>query len=461
MSKKKSTFPTGIVLFCLAIAGVGLAYWDYQRNQGKEVLTEHEVKLLDIPQAEIAEISMKTKKETIGLKRQGEVFVMNQPVNDETDDFAVSSYINAIAIGKLQKITDKDSASATDWGKYGLDPGVQFDVVSKNGVHENFTVSDSSAFDGSFFVKKHDQLYVIDRGFARISTKAASDLRSRKIWRDAGDIVGAKVKLFENKTERSYQLTKVDDKWSMEPSSDLSLDPDKIKSWVEAVKTLQAVTIAAEKLEGDAAKSFQLDHPSAIIEFAAQKDGASKVITWTFGQDRGEDVYLQLSSRSEILKLSKSSLRDIRVSSEKFLNTKEIFKIPVEKVRSLQLARDGKVNKFIKENSDWKASTGEVKPDQMAELFSKLSGLQPDIESPPKGVAFRSERDRLMVELVEEKPLEIQWSNEINKMRWVKSNRFKEAFKVPSEQLSFLLNFNGTTSKEEKKEDSAKKETKN
>src|SRR5262249_31118041 len=140
-------------------------------------------------------------------------------------------------------------------------------------------------------------------------------LRNRKIWRTPGEI----VKIVLRRDSESATFTKEGDEWKMEPPMDLPLNQDKVRSWVSAIQDIHAVDFAALSAGKDEVREFLLLKPSMTIDMTVKKDGQETPVHWDIGQDKGEDTFVHTSVKPEIYKLTKFSLRDVRVSLARML----------------------------------------------------------------------------------------------------------------------------------------------
>lgn len=409
------------LLFAMIVAVMaGLAYWDHRRSDNSE-LSAGEERVLTIARADITGLKYIKPDQTFAVQKDSDGFKMTEPVADDADSFAVVELIGHIVEGKIQKAAE--DADVKDWLAYGLAPGVQIEVSDAKGTVDRFTVSTKNAFDGSFYLRKGDQLYLGDRNWAHVASRDAVQLRSRKPWRSKNEIVAVH---FRNGTDRG-QLSKSENGWAIEPAFDLPVDSQRVDKWLAKVREFQAQAIAADRLDG-AKSQFHLDKPSAEIEFRL-KDSMSPV-RWSIGRKQDDVVHMQTTERPEVYRTTDVALREVLIPMRKLLDAAPVLRFAIEEVRELELVRNGKMIKITKSGNE----------ERLAQFFEKIATLQPVVDDPPKDLRF-STQNVLRVRSADRQLLNLSWTEEKNSQRWLKVEKFKELFRVSAESLAALLNF--------------------
>jgi hypothetical protein len=458
MTKKKK--PTTLIFTVLVAGFAAFTFFDYSRNKGKETLSEYEMKLVDLPEMEITSVLMLSPQETLELKKEKDEWKILKPLVDDVDEMAMTGFLQGLINAKIQKVSDEVKATI-DWKKYGLEPGIKFEVGSAKKTNE-FVVSSSNAFDGSFYLRVKDQLYLGDRSWAHIADKSAVQLRSRTIWRTSGAVKKLALRIDEpRKMVENTVLSKSEKGWESQPALDLPVSQDRVRDWLEAVQDLRATGIAMDNPVRADLEKLQLTKPSLVAQFTITKDGKEDSVTWEIGQDLGEDVYLKTSERATIYKLSKGGIKDIRISLNKFLDGKKAFRFNLEEAKDLLLVRDGSAFHFVKNEKAWilESPKGDTfKPEGLVEFLQKLEALDPIVEDLPPDLQFHANMNRLVVKSEQKTLLEIVWTPEKNHLRWLKNPAVSERFKVSADKMNALLG--STFTMTAKPKDDAKGEAK-
>jgi hypothetical protein len=425
------------LVFALIVAGLAaFSLLDYKQFKKDKGLGENEQKVLSLHEGEVVDIEIKSKKQTVSIKSDHGYWHILEPLKDDADDLAIVSYLNALKEAKVTLLSDdgKKNSEPVDWSKYGLDPGVQIEIITDQNKKDRFTVSDTSAYDGSFYVRKGDDLFLGDRSLARISDVAVKTLRSHNIWRSQGDILSAKLHYRYMGQTKDVVLSKGEKDWSVEPKFDLPLSQDKVKDWLQAIRDIRA---------NDFASPESVKKPSSWYEFTVQHENQKQQVTWKFEEQAGNKVNVLNSILPDAYQTTSFTLRDVLLPAEQLLDTASVFNIALEKANDVLLSIEGKSLHFKKGEADWtmEGST-KFKPAALVEFFQKLKGLEPIAAEPPKDLQFEPEKNALTIKGSTGVLFEMTWSQSKDQLRWLKISQFKERFKVSAERLNALLKTN-------------------
>lgn len=439
MSQKKKR-PTTLIFTIVVVALAGLTFFDYKRSKQKEGLQEGEQKVLDFPAEELSHFLLKSKTQTIELKRDGKMWKMLQPLLDDVDENSVSMLISALQTAAVKDLGEEVHKGQIDWKKYGLDPGVSIEAEAEKGARTSLAISDTNAFDGSFYVRKNDQLYLGDRAWSHIAGQQVNPLRSHQIWRTPGDIVRLQAHYDYQGTVEDAIFTKTGETWKMEPAFDLPLNASKVRNWVQSMRDLRLIDFAAAKPSEKDQDVYLLKKPSWRGEFTVKKDEKEAKVHWVVGQDRDNDLFLHSDVKDEVYKTGKFSLRDIRIPFEQLLDTSKVVQFPIEEAKEIDLLIDGHRVRFVKGDKDWgmEPAVPNINPSAVADFLQKLRALDL-IAGLPSGVSTNPSKDRLMIKSKEGTLFEMEWSAEKDRIRWLKIPPFKEKFKVSAEPFNAML----------------------
>jgi hypothetical protein len=452
--KSRAKYIFGVLILCL----IGYVAFDIHKSKESGGVGEFEQKLTAIPTSEINSLRVSRRGSVIEIKKQNGSFEMLQPVVDKVDSAQLSSFLNSVTAAKVQKIDEKEGA--IDWSQYGMTDGTEIQIGT-NKATETLTISNTNAYDGSFYIRKGDQLFLGDRAFAHLADKKPDVFRSKVFWRAEGEVIKVFYHLeLPNQKPETVVFEKTENTWKVQPEFDLPLVSERVQAWVDDVKELEAHGIVASQLEPGRAADYAMNKPSLSMEFSVRKDGKVTKSQWTFGQDKGEDVFIQTSARPDLYKVSPAGIREIRVPVESFLNGKDTLKFPVEEAVEMTLTVDGKSTVFKKGDKEW-AMAGPMaekfKPAALVGFFQKLTGMDPIVGLTPPDVAFQGEKNRLTIRSRAKILLEISFSAEKDQKRWLKTNLWKETLHTGNENWQSLLKTNFTVVPQAKTEPSKAK----
>jgi hypothetical protein len=410
-----------LILGAIVAGLVAFSLFDYKKAKKEAGLGEREQKLLSLTEGEVRELSIRSSKIHVQLKSEDANWRLIEPLKDDADDVAVISLLNAIKNAKAQSVSDETTKNI-EWAKYGLSPGAEIELVTDQGQHDKFSISEANAYDGSFYVRKGDQLLIGDRGLARISDLEIKNLRSHLIWRAKTDPTNIEVSYTYLGEAKHAVLTKGEKEWSVEPKYDLPLSQENIKDWLQSIRDLRANDVIGD-VNAKTLEQFGLKKPSMKITF--NKDNI-----WTFGADNKNEVYITNSQLPIIFKSSKFSLRDVRIPVEQLLNANPALIFALEQANAMEVTTEGKKSQFAKGEKSW---------DKLPDFFQKLKGLEPIAAEPPAGVVLDAKKNHLIIKGQNGVLLELIWSDVKDQLRWLKISNFKERFKVSAERWAAQL----------------------
>lgn len=412
----KSFRSTGLMLLIVgALAGYTL--WDYRKamkNEGVDV--ELETKLFSLASDDVLELNVQQKEALIQLKREGALWRMLKPVADEADSSAVEAFLYSALIQKGKFFRAGEEAKATNWSDYGLEPpGSTIELKSAKAT-ETLQVSSKNAFDGSYYVRRGEELLLGDRGLAQLVGRAPNSLRQRRLWRDTeSTIQRADIEVDYEGLKEKFAIVLKGDKWELEPKPVFAYDSEKVANWLVLLERLTAQEVAAD-LRTEASeekKSFLLTRPSVRATLHLKKaNGEAAQWVFTAGQDRAEDAFAMASSQPTVYKLPAQNLKPFRVSTSYFRDGKKPFQFPVEQAHQIEAYSEGKLYKFIKDGSLWKTDgeASELQSDQLVGLVESIHRLEALEFLPARsGTGFKPEQRVVIRDLKGTVLLDLSW----------------------------------------------------
>ena len=450
----KSFRSTGLMLLIVgALAGYTL--WDYRKamkNEGVDV--EQETKLFSLASDDVLAINVQQKEALIQLKRDGALWQMLKPVADEADGSAVEAFLYSTLIQKGKFFRGADEAKSTNWSEYGLEPpGATIEVKTAQ-VTETLQVSSKNAFDGSYYVRRGDELLLGDRGLAQLVGRAPNSLRQRRLWRDTeSTIERADIEVDYENIKEKFAIVLKGEKWELEPKPAFAYDSEKVAGWLVLLERLTAQEVASD-LGADSVeqkKEFLLTRPSVRATLHLKKtNGESDRWIFTAGQDRAEDAFAMASTRPTVYKVPAQNLKPFRVSASYFRDGKKPFRFPLEQAQQIEAYSDGKLHKFTKDGSVWKTDgeASEIHSDRLVGLVESIHRLEA-IEFLPAhtGKGFKPDQRVVIRDLNGTVLLELSWgapypsSNKMNKgmsFRFAKTNLEKDEMGVSVAAINSL-----------------------
>ncbi|MGE0761771.1 MAG: DUF4340 domain-containing protein [Bdellovibrionales bacterium] len=367
MKSFRSTVGLAIAMAALA----GYAYYDYVQEQKKTAAQAEQEKILGVKAADIHEVRLVRPGETVVLKLVQGQWQMTEPVADAVENETIASHLDTMASERGAEMPKAKSGSY-NWSEYGLNqPGLEAELTKSDGNKVKFAVSSQAAFDGSYYVRLNDRLFLGGGSWARIAEKGSAQLRDKRFWRKQGAIERLIVETQHPDLKEKMVLVKKEGKWSQEGKSHL-IDATKVDGYLSALKEIRALDYVANKADVATLKKYGLDRPVTKITLGE--------FTASVSAEKDNAAYVKTSEADAILRLSGHDAGQLKIGSSDVRDGRVPFKMNLEQVRQLQVKAGQKVQTFKKEGSDWKLDGAKpeqkVQSENLQKVFENISNLE-------------------------------------------------------------------------------------
>jgi hypothetical protein len=346
-----------------ALVAVLAAYTFYEfKNSDDNVSSDKgEHRVFSLLRDDIEEISINARGVETVIQRQGDKWTLIKPIEDLAEASAVEGFVYSLLVQKGKDFrTDTDKAPV--WSEFGLDPAGSKVVVRGKGKTETLEISSKNAFDGSFYIRVKDQLWLGDRALAQLLEREPASFRSRKVYRGPEQVNAVEVALDYLGEKQEYAVKRADDNalWKLEPDPGFAVDSAKVASWVQKIQALNGTEFMPEVPKGK---------PSLVLKL-----GGSQI---TFSSDIADQVFVMADQRPAVYRVAASALDTLRVPKIYFRDGRAPFKFPVELVREIEIHSGEVNNQFVKKDANWevKQPVAGVELDQ-EKLVSLIQSVQ-------------------------------------------------------------------------------------
>ena len=430
---------------CILAFGAWALYEYYQSQE--ETKREEELSLF-LPQIELKQLKAfqieQTDKKLSAIKKEKEWF-LEEPVKDLLDWTELSRWFDSIKRQKVQKI----KTDSIDWKSYYLDsaPSVQFDFVSGDKIA--FSVSKKSSFDGRYFIKKAEELFIGERDFfSEVNEKNLEDFRSKKILPALSHAQRIQFKGFSN-----FQLNWSDYKWSLEDSNQnsLPLDSSRLDGFWTDISSMTALSIK-EKANPATLRKYRLNKPQMILNLTY----GDKEYILKLSPIKEEKAFVSISHRDYIFEISKDSAEKLLLSKKDIYDHNFPFSYKVGS--AFQVEKKDDKNSFVikKAGEAWKSQEGtavdEKKAEDWLEQIKELKGdrykKSASAKPPLRSLVIKNAESQLVFELKE--------ISQSKNSSWVQTNLWPEQILVSEGAVSDIFNQDIFLKKEEDNPDLSK-----
>ncbi|MDE0118962.1 MAG: DUF4340 domain-containing protein [Bdellovibrionales bacterium] len=166
------------IYFVIVMGTASFAFYQYRQSQ--EEKRKEEKQDLVFPSLELSQVkvfSIKKGDTYIYVLNQGGEWRLDSPVKDMADRDLVGDWIESLLSEKVKTIKEK----GVDWAEYGLDQNVNsIEITTVSGTSLKLDISQYSAFDGKFYIRKEESLLLGNTSWASLTDKQGDYFRSYK-----------------------------------------------------------------------------------------------------------------------------------------------------------------------------------------------------------------------------------------------------------------------------------------
>ena len=266
-------------------------------------------------------------------KEKGDWF-LKEPLEDFVDFTELSRWFRALQAQKLRLISEGPDIQ---WEEYHLKKPSTVEITFSSGNTKAFSVSEKSSFDGKWFVKKENQLFLGESELGpEVNKRTLDSYRSKKLLHSFGHPLTVK---FQRKNQRPLNLGWKGSKWAYLEDK-IPLDSSHLNTFWTDLSSLKGNQIAGPITKANLQK-FALLKPFVEISLKFEKKETTLLIR--FSPVKEGAVYGYTSKRNYILKFSEADFEKILLSKENIRDHGQPFRYKKEEVSQLQLT-GGKVS---------------------------------------------------------------------------------------------------------------------
>ena len=345
----------GFVFSFIAVVFGLWSFYEYKKAEKETIKKAEAERFLNKKLKELKAFRIKKKGETLSArKKEGDNWILTQPVRDQAEWTEISRWMDEITNQKVQQIEDLNDINWEDWHLSDKAPSVEMDFEDNSAI--SFSVSEKSSFDGKYFIKKGNRLFIGEKYFHLETGAKDFELFRRKKLMPPGVGHASKIQFHGKK---GFTLLWRNYKWSLEGASEksLPLDSHRLDSWWTDISSLKAVSIK-EKAENSSLRKYSLTRPrlkitfhSAIGENKGETEGEYSLRLSPIKEGR---AFVALSHRDFIFELSKEDAGLLPLSRHDILNHSFPFDYEKSHASRVEIISGGSSTVSLKkENGVW------------------------------------------------------------------------------------------------------------
>ena len=352
-----------IVLSFFIMAVGGFAFYEYRNSSLQKQEKEKSRQLLpnfkieDLKAIRLFQDSAENQKpEQLSLVKKGEDWFLLEPVKDLAGFTELSRWFDAVS---RHKVTVLELESSKDFD-YHLSDSPTLELELQSGETLQLSISSKSSFDGRWFIKKGDQIFLAEQGIDKeLKNKNSADFRSKKILPSLNHAaqIGFLFKSSQNKP--SFTLYWKNNKWSLEGGreSELPLDQSSLNQFWTELSGLKANAILdSNGLDFKSQlKKYKLDNKAllSLKLFYGEKEYVLKLSPGKLKPDQEDKLYASISHRDYIFEIPKEKKEKLFLSKRDIYDHSFPFDFEIPLVSQIHIQNQSAKLSLKKEKEKW------------------------------------------------------------------------------------------------------------
>ena len=366
------------LILALLFAGVAGFYYLYEIRMApeREKQAAQKGRLFQAEAKDVEAVTIKRKENTLRLRREGDAWLIVEPINAKADKGPVESMVASLVTARVEREVDPNPSKLSDFGLES--PAAELTITIKGKSEPlNLLLGERAPTRTWVYGKTREKpaVVLLSDSVFRDATKRVEDLRYKTVLSlDRSSVTGLKIK------SRAVELVAEAEgtsEWKVTKPRSFPADRDRILDLIDKVQFTKVKEFVADSPKSLA--EYGLDQPTEVTFWTGkEKDRTAKTLLIGAVDSKKKGVYAKragepsvLLLEEEIWKLIPKSATDLREKTLLALNREKVEKIALESPKGkLVLAKEG--GKWVIQEPE-KIKTDET---EVNVLLSKAQGLK-------------------------------------------------------------------------------------
>ena len=363
---------TTAVLAAILIA-LGAFYYVYEIRLGpeREKVESRKGRVFTMEPADVTEVEIKRADSTVKLKREGDGWQIQAPVNARGDRGAVDETVTSIVTARMDREIEADPKAL---GDYGLDkPASEITLRLKDGKQAGLILGAKSPTGVWVYAREAGKpaVFVVGDSVLRDSTRPVAEFRDKTVLAfEQREVTGLEIDTRDDK----IALEQADGRWKMIRPRALPADSDTVRDFLEKLRAARVKEFAA-----DAPSSLQpygLDKPVRIdLQTGRDKDRATKTLLIGRADTAKKGVYAMRPGESSVLLIPDETWAAVP-KNVAVLRDKSLVAFDRDKVATIQIESAKGAVTLAKDGDRWKISAPQALAADQVEAGAVLFKLR-------------------------------------------------------------------------------------
>ena len=433
-------FKSTLILLAVFILLFAVLYFVEFKGHGED----GEDMLVSVESDDIEKIIFQDEGQIIQFLREGEDWLITEPVEASADNYEVNRLADDFASLRIERVVENEPS---DLEKFGI-PQKEVEIHLKDqDIPIKILVGMENPLDNTFFAKREDETKVvlIPSSLKSLLDKKVFDFRQKDIFKfDTGQAKSVKLKA----QDAQWEAEKAEDDWFLRKPVYSLAQQSKINDILYSLSNLKATAFVSENKKEEEIETYGLNRADyqVVIDFPLE----NKQVTF-YLHKKDDKVLATSSASSKILQVEDAILDDLQKEASD-LRDKEVADFFTWEVKKFQLRRGEMSLSLTKDEEDnWQFEEPEIQEadtEKIQSFLRKLEALEseefvdPPLDLNDYGLDIPQAEIKIWTgsdeETLEELNIQIGAEDNDTQKVFVKNLRFPYVFKVDSAFLEDL-----------------------
>jgi len=411
---------TIILVLLAALLGAYVWFFEIEGEEERQAQKELEEKVVSIPKDSIKTIIINDFDKTFKFEKKESNWVIEEPVETEADESAVSSFLSSLTNAKKSR---SFSVKPDEKMQYGLNNNlIRLKVVAFNGQADSVQLGMKTSIGEDMYVSRNNQDTVVAITPISLKNNAQKTLFS---WRDKKVLHFNKdqVRSFNFKNGRdTYSFAKEGSDWTLTKPLEVKADNSTVNAILNKLVYGRIKTVEAE--QAASLSKYKLTDPQYKIEVFSGPELAKSTVFFS-GLD-GNKAYAKDEVRPQVFTVDSTFIKPFKKELFDFRD-KDLVDFNKPAINRINLLNGAEILMFSKDTSDrWQIASGEpIKNYKINDLLTALENMKVDAfvaEKPKYLMPYELANPKKKIELFngDNKEVELEFGKVKNDQMYVR-----------------------------------------
>jgi hypothetical protein len=296
-----------VIYLILAVVLTAIYFYENRKEEKRRSAEEAASALFSVKPEDLTGLVLKSGDQETRFEKRNGTWEILQPIRSGVDSFALSRLLNRLTGLKSLRVIAESPQDLSEFGLQQPEVTLTFWVGDEDNT---LLIGSMSPIEKGYYVAKGGdrRVYFVSGDDKKALDRPLFDLRDKRLFTLKTDLVRRVI--IERREER-WVLDKKDGKWIFEGHEDLTIDSEKVETFVRP--TLWAEVQSFENEESADLKPYGLDAPQAKVRLS----GENQTEEISYGKDASPDrVFAMVQGRPQVVTVRKRLLDDLPQTPE-------------------------------------------------------------------------------------------------------------------------------------------------